>query len=126
HTSLRTVAVGNERKRLPLYMLQVLKEVEDRYGNVVEKWAGLLDQLEGVDEMIQKRVFVAKEPTADMGALSESPVTLTARVIEALRATQATEANELLEKAQSTLETDIQLAWQFIEQAKTQADLVKR
>src|SRR3989449_5389380 len=41
------------------------------------------------------------------------------------RATQATEANELLAKAQSTLETDIQLAWQFIEQAKTQADLVK-
>jgi len=46
-------------------------------------------------------------------------------VIEALGATQATEANELLAKAQSTLETDIQLAWQFIEQAKTQADLVK-
>src|SRR5437867_13282997 len=60
-----------------------------------------------------------------MGALSESPVTLTAMAIDALGATQATEANELLAKAQSTLETDIQLAWQFIEQAKTQADLVK-
>src|SRR5256886_5360997 len=98
-----------------LYMLQVLKEVEDRYGNVLEKWTGLLHQLEGVDEMIQKLVFVAKEPTADMGALSESPVTLTAKVIEALGATQATEANELLAKAQSTLGPDIQLAWQFID-----------
>ncbi len=125
HTFLATVLVGNEPKLLPLYMLQVLKEVEDRYGNVLERWTGLLHQLEGVDEMIQKLVFVAKEPTADMGALSESPVTLTAKVIEALGATQATEANELLAKAQSTLETDIQLAWQFIEQAKTQADLVK-
>src|SRR2546428_2322497 len=75
--------------------------------------------------MIRKLVLVAKEPAADRGALSESPVTLTAKVIEALGATQATEANELLAKAQSTLETDIQLAWQFIEQAKTQADLVK-
>src|SRR5439155_41881 len=72
-----------------------------------------------------KLVFVAKNPTADMGALSESPVTLTAMAIDALGTAQATEANELLAKAQSTLETDIQLAWQFIEQARTQADLVK-
>src|SRR2546428_12218979 len=75
--------------------------------------------------MIRKLVLVAKEPAADRGARSESPVTLTAKAIEALGATQATEANELLAKAQSTLETDIQLASQFIEQAKTQADLGK-
>src|SRR5439155_1146984 len=80
---------------------------------------------EEIDEMIKKLVFVAKNPTADMGALSESPVTLTAMAIDALGTAQATEANELLAKAQSTLETDIQLAWQFIEQARTQADLVK-
>src|SRR5206468_3915811 len=74
HTFLATVVVGQEPKLLPLYMLQVLKEVEDRYGSVLERWTGLLHQLEGVDEMIQKLVLVAKEPTADMGALSESPV----------------------------------------------------
>src|SRR5213596_2662735 len=125
HTFLAAVIVGQEPKLLPLYMLQVLKEVEDRYGNVLEKWTGLLHQLEGVDEMIQKLVFVAKEPTADMGALSESPITLTAKVIEALGAAQTTEANELLAKAQSTLETDIQLAWQFIEQARSQADSIQ-
>src|SRR5439155_1316757 len=124
-TFLAAVIVGQEPKLLPLYMLQVLKEVEDRYGNVLEKWTGLLHQLDGIDEMIKKLVFVAKNPTADMGALSESPVTLTAMAIDALGTAQATEANELLAKAQSTLETDIQLAWQFIEQARTQADLVK-
>src|SRR3989442_3173882 len=125
HTFLATVVVGQEPKLLPLYMLQVLKEVEDRYGNVLEKWTGLLHQLEGVDEMIEKLVLVATEPNADMGALADSPVTLTAMAIDALGANQATEANELMAKAQSTLETDIQLAWQFIEQAKSQADLVK-
>src|SRR3989454_1416421 len=125
HTFLATVVVGQEPKLLPLYMLQVLKEVEDRYGNVLEKWTGLLHQLEGVDELIEKLVFVAKDPNADLGALAESPVTLTAMAIDALGTAQATEANELLAKAQSTLETDIQLAWQFIEQARTQADLVK-
>jgi len=42
HTFLAAVVVGQEPKLLPLYMLQVLKEVEDRYGNVLEKWTGLV------------------------------------------------------------------------------------
>ncbi len=122
HAFLATVLVGQEPKLLPLYMLQVLKEVEDRYGTVLEKWTGLLHQLEGIEEMIKKLLMVVKEPTADMDVFADSPVTLTAKVIEALGAAEATQANELLAKAQSTLETDIQLAWQFIEQARTQAE----
>src|SRR5437773_168832 len=121
HTFLAAVVVGQEPKLLPLYMLQVLKEVEDRYGNVLEKWTGLVHQLEGIDDAIKKLVLVAKDPSAEMGPLAESPVTLTARVIEALGTNEALEANELMAKAQSTLETDIQLAWQFIEKARGQA-----
>src|SRR5437016_14439169 len=67
HTFLATVVVGQEPKLLPLYMLQVLKEVEDRYGSVLERWTGLLHQLEGIDEMIQKLVLVRKEPNTGMG-----------------------------------------------------------
>src|SRR5438034_1979088 len=125
HTFLATVLVGQEPKLLPLYMLQVLKEVEDRYGTVLERWTGLLHQLDGIEAMIKKLLFVAKNPDADMGALSDSPVTLTARVIEALGTEQTMEANELLRQAQSTLESDIQLAWQFIEKAKAQADSIQ-
>ncbi|HWM51324.1 MAG TPA: hypothetical protein VNO76_08270, partial [Thermoplasmata archaeon] len=51
---------------------------------------------------------------------------MTAKVIETLGANDAVEANELLAKAQSTLETDIQLAWQFIEKARGQAEQVQR
>ena len=93
HTFIATVLVGQEPKLLPLYMLQVLKEVEDRYGPVLEKWTGLLHQLEGIEAIIKKLLFVAKDPSADMGALSDSPVTLTARVIEALGAEQTMEAS---------------------------------
>src|SRR5216117_2130072 len=125
HTFLAAVVVGQEPKLLPLYMLQVLKEVEDRYGTVLEKWTGLLHQLEGVDDVIKKLVLVAKDPSADIGALADSPITLTAKVIEALGTTEAIEANELMAKAQSTLETDIQLAWQFIEKARGQAQQVQ-
>src|SRR5204862_3529233 len=73
------------------------------------------------DDAIKKLVLVAKDPSAEMGPLAESPVTLTARVIEALGTKEALEDNELMAKAQSTLETDIQLAWQFIEKARGQA-----
>src|SRR3989442_2165439 len=125
HTSLAAVIVGQEPRLLPLYMLQVLKEVEDRYGTVLEKWTGLLHQLEGIDDSIKKLLFVAKDPSAEVGAFADSPITLTAKVIDALGAAQTTEANELLAKAQSTLETDIQLAWQFIEQARSQADSIQ-
>src|SRR5437773_1509143 len=121
HTFLAAVVVGQEPKLLPLYMLQVLKEVEDRYGNILEKWTGLVHQLEGIDDAIKKLVLVAKDPSAEMGPLAESPITLTARVIEALGTNDALESNELMAKAQSTLETDIQLAWQFIEKARGQA-----
>src|SRR5437879_2147865 len=125
HTFLATVVFGQEPKLLPLYMLQVLKEVEDRYGTVLEKWTGLLHQLEGIDESIKKLLFVAKDPAAEVGAFADSPVTLTAKVIDALGAAQTAEANELLAKAQSTLEPDIQPAWQFIEQARSQADSIQ-
>ncbi len=125
HTFLATVVFGQEPKLLPLYMLQVLKEVEDRYGTVLEKWTGLLHQLDGIDDVIKKLVLVAKDPSADIGALADSPITLTAKVIEALGTTEAIEANELMAKAQSTLETDIQLAWQFIEKARGQAQQVQ-
>src|SRR6266480_5666646 len=125
HTFLATVVFGQEPKLLPLYMLQVLKEVEDRYGTVLERWTGLLHQLDGVDDVIKKLVLVAKDPSADIGALADSPITLTAKVIEALGTNEAIEANELMAKAQSTLETDIQLAWQFIEKARGQAQQVQ-
>ncbi|HKW43957.1 MAG TPA: hypothetical protein VJP06_07190, partial [Thermoplasmata archaeon] len=121
HTFLATVLVGQEPKFLPLYMLQVLKEVEDRYGVVLEKWTGLLHNLEGIDDIIKKLLLVAKDTSKDVGAFADSPITMTAKVIDALGAEQTVEANEFLRQAQSTLESDIQLAWQFIERAKSQA-----
>ena len=104
---LATVLVGQEPRLLPLYMLQVLKEVEDRFGNVLERWTGLLHQLEGVDDVVKKLLLVSRDPNVDMGALADSPITLTAKVIAALSTADAAEANELMARAQSTLETDI-------------------
>ncbi|HYM40589.1 MAG TPA: DUF5915 domain-containing protein, partial [Thermoplasmata archaeon] len=122
HTYLATVVVGEEPRLLPLYMAQILQEVETKYGTVLDKWTGLLHQLDGIDDVIKKLLYVATDPNADMGALADSPITLTAKLIDALGVEQTVAANELLAKAQSTLETDVRLALQFIEQAKAQAD----
>ena len=122
HTFLATVLVGEDPKLLTLYMAQVLQEIETKYGETLEKWTGLLHQLEGIDVLVKKLLLVAKDLNADMGELSTSPITLTAKVIDALGVEQTMEANDLLVKATSTLETDVRLALQFIEQAKAQAD----
>ena len=126
HTFLATVLVGADPKLLPLYMAQVLEEVETKYGATLEKWTGLLHQLEGIDVLVKKLLLVSRDLNADMGELSESPITLTAKLIDALGVEQTMEANELLTKAESTLETDVKLALQFIEQAKVQADLAQQ
>ncbi len=126
HTFLAAVVLGHEPQLLPLYILQVLKEIEDKYGPVLEKWTGLLHQIDGIDDIVKKLLDVARDPNADMGALSESPITITAKVIDALGAAQTEEANSLLAKAQSTLETDLQLAWEMIEQAKLQAETTQQ
>jgi hypothetical protein len=122
HTFLATVLVGADPKLLPLYMAQVLEQVETKYGTVLEKWTGLLHQLEGISELVKMLLLVARDLNADMGELSESPITLTAKLIDALGVEQTVEANELMAKAESTLETDVRLALQFIEQAKVRAE----
>jgi hypothetical protein len=126
HTYLATVVVGEEPKLLPLYMAQILEEVEKKYGSVLEKWTGLLYELEGIDDVVKKLLLVASNPKADMGALAESSITLTAKLIDALGVEQTMEANDLLSKAESTLETDVRLALQFIEQAKVHADAAQQ
>ena len=125
HTYLAAVLIGEEPKLLPLYMIEILKEVEDRFGGILERWTGMLHTLEGIDEVVGKLIHVATRSDADMGALADSPVTLTARVIDALGVEQTLEINELLKEAQSTLETDIRLSWDFIEKAKAQAEAAR-
>ncbi|HTD81608.1 MAG TPA: hypothetical protein VK723_05620, partial [Thermoplasmata archaeon] len=51
HTFLATVLIGEEPALLPLYMIEVLKEVEGTFGETLEKWSGMLHELAGVDDL---------------------------------------------------------------------------
>jgi len=125
HTFLAAVLVGDEPTLLPLYMIEILKDVEGRFGVTLERWTGMLHQLEGIDGIVARLIDVASNLRADMGSLQDSPITMTARVIEALGVEQTEEVNALLQEAQSTLETDIALSWDFIERAKVQAETAR-
>jgi len=126
HVFLAAVLLGEEPKLLPLYMVEVLKEVEDRFGNTLNRWSGMLHEIEGVEGVIAKLVMVATTAKADMGRLAESPVTHALQAIEALGGDQTQAVDALLKEATSSLETDIHLSWHYIERAKDQAELARQ
>ena len=51
---LTTILLGGEPRYLPLYMLEVLKEVEGKYGQILDNWRGSFNELEGIDDIIRK------------------------------------------------------------------------
>jgi len=123
HTYLATVLIGEEPALLPLYMIEVLKEVEGKFGATLEKWSGMLHELAGVEELIRKLIFVTQVKNAELGGLAASPVTATARALEAARQSgqDVSEVEALLAQATDNLEGDLESAWAFINEAKTKA-----
>ena len=123
HTFLAAVVIGDEPALLPLYMIEVLKEIEGTFGETLDKWSGMLHELTGVDGLIQKLIFVTQVQTAEMGALATSPVTVTARALEAARGSgqDVSEVEALLSQATDNLERDLEASWAFITEAKAKA-----
>ncbi|MFQ5553468.1 MAG: hypothetical protein ACE5EW_07115, partial [Thermoplasmata archaeon] len=72
---LATVVVGNEPELLPLYLLQLLYEAEDRYGDDLTDWQDDPEALEGLREIVSKALLVSQARGADLGALASSPIT---------------------------------------------------
>ena len=127
HTFLACVLLGSEPNLLPLYMIEALKQVEDGYGSVLNRWTGMLHEVAGVEEIIRKLILVTKVTAEEVGALAESPVTEMARSLEIVRQSGAdvTEVETLLREATKNLERDLDAAWAFINQAKEKAAIAE-
>ncbi|MFQ6106716.1 MAG: hypothetical protein ACE5QF_03900 [Thermoplasmata archaeon] len=69
---LATVVMGNEPKLLPLYIIEILKEIEEKYGETLHDWNGSMEGLEGIREVVRKLLFMSELPGAEMGALDDS------------------------------------------------------
>jgi len=64
-----------EPKLLPLYMTEVLKNVEDKYGSLLSSWNGDTASLDGIQDMVRSLFFVSARLDVDFGPLSASPIT---------------------------------------------------
>ncbi len=121
HCFLTSVVLGSEPALLPLYMAEVLREVERKFGDILGNWTGMLHELPGVDEVIRKLVLVTEAQGADRGELSESEVAEMERMLLAAKESGAEtgEVEEMLAKAANSLESDMDLAWELLSSAKT-------
>lgn len=130
YTYLACVLLGEEPKLLPLYMAEIINDVERTYGKKLERWTGLLSELAGIEEQIRKLIFLTTDemirgPETALGsamALIAGGKTL---------GMDLSESEELLAEARRTLPKAPDRAWGMVQDAveralKTQQDLKKR
>ena len=79
---LVAVVRGDEPAALPLYMIEVLRELEDAFGARLARWAGDVAGLEGINTAVRKLLFVTAVPDASLGPLAGSPMAQAARLAE--------------------------------------------
>jgi hypothetical protein len=51
---LASVIEGEEPGLLPVYMVEVINEIQEQFGGVLEDWDGYLEKLEGIGDIIDK------------------------------------------------------------------------
>jgi hypothetical protein len=121
---LATILTGEEPALLPLYMAEVVKEVEEQFGEYLDGWSGLLSELEGVEDIVKKLIFVSDDEEADIGELEASMITSTLEMMKEAQSAGAdvSQAQDLLHKAKHLLEEqDYESAWKCVEEAAESA-----
>jgi len=123
HTYVACVIVGEEPKLLPLYIVEVLRQIEERYGKSLEGWSGMMQELEGISEYVAKLIFVTDQKGASLGALETSPVTEAVRILGSsnLLDDDAIEVEKLLAHATDQAALDSETAWRAISRARDEA-----
>ncbi|MFQ5920089.1 MAG: hypothetical protein ACE5I4_08640, partial [Thermoplasmata archaeon] len=130
---LAAVLLGEEPDLLSLYMVELINEIERKFGETLAGWSGLLSELEGIEELCSKLCYFTKEGWLADPAGTETAIGETVNLIRGGKAfgMDLSESEALLEKAQGVVENDVQKAWGLIEDAvgkalATQQDLQKK
>ena len=123
HTYMATVLVGQEPDLLPLYMTEVLREIENKYGRALEGWTGMMQELEGVEEFVAKLIFVTDKEGASLGSLASSPITESIKILKSttILDDDAAEVQKLLDDAKEQVSLDPDTAWNAMNRAKDEA-----
>jgi hypothetical protein len=104
--SVAAVLVGQEPKLLPLHMLEVIAKIEEKFGQVLSNWTGLMSDLSGIRDFIQELIFVTDKKEALTENLESSLVTKTFGVEG---------AQQIIDEARRVIETEnLDTAWDFV------------
>lgn len=120
---LASVLMGEEPKLLPLYMAEVINEIERRYGEKLEKWTGLLSELEGIDEIVAKLIFFTHDDVIRGPEGMETAIGSAMNLIKGGKTLglDFSESEKLLNTAEELVAEDPGQAWDFIQDAVEKA-----
>jgi len=80
---LVAVVRGEEPGVLPLFMIEVLKGIEDAFGHRLASWTGDMAGLEGAAVLVRRLLYATEAPDASLGPLAEGAMAHAARLAEA-------------------------------------------
>jgi hypothetical protein len=66
---------GEESMYIPFFMAEVISEIEKKYSAALDNWDGEMKRLEGIEEMLQKIIFVKKSADSDIPVFDSSILT---------------------------------------------------
>ena len=93
---------GSEPESLPLYAIQVLKEIHDRYGLRLENWGGDVSMLDGIEGLVRKLLFATDVEGVSLGPLEDTPVSKIPALLE--RGFLGGEEGDFLAQARAAIE----------------------
>jgi hypothetical protein len=122
YSFLVAVVVGTEPVLLPLHMIEVVREVEAKYGDALKDWKGWLKDVEGMDEIIKKIIFVSDDVKATAEKIGPSVVSSVYQLME--KADQEGKdiagTKEMLQHAARMIENqDFESVWGYVEKARS-------
>ncbi len=133
HVYLAGVLLGREPDLLPLYMMELINEIERDYNQQLEKWTGLLSDLEGIEDTVRRLIFFAEDETVRGPEGTESVIGSAISLIKGGKALglDVGESEELLLAAKEAVTEDIEKAWNLVQDAvekalKTQQEQQKK
>ncbi len=125
HVYVACVVAGDEPVFLPLHMVEIIGEIEGEYGDVLEGWSGMLTELEGIDEIIRRLMYVSDAAGADLVGLEKSAVVRTIGAIDEAKKAGAniTEAETIIRDAMENMDRqDWKKAWDLVREAEDSAN----
>ncbi len=121
YSFLVAVVVGTEPRLLPLHMVEILREVEEKYGNILKDWKGWLEDVKGIDEIIKKIIFVSDDVKATAEKIGPSVVSSVHSLMEKAdqEGKDVAGTKELLQHADEMIEKqDFESVWGYVEKAR--------